>query len=176
VTLLNSGGPESIYAFNGLVNNHVYALGRNGSRLLAGTLGGLSVIQDGFVRTSYTTANSPLKQNWISAVVPQDSSWFIGTYGAGVIELNNDGKWTEFPDFPAHAVINPNAMMAIHGHILAGTLDRGLLNYDPASQRWTPLNDGLPSLNVTTLAASADKLFVGTDNGIIQMPLERVLP
>jgi ligand-binding sensor domain-containing protein len=66
-------------------------------------------------------------------------------------------------------------MLAVRGHVLAGTLDRGLLNYDPASQRWTPLNDGLPSLNVTALAANSDKLFVATDNGIIQMPLERVL-
>jgi len=174
VTLLNSDGPESIYAFQGLVNNHVYALGLNGSRLLAGTLGGLSVIQDGFVRASYTTSNSPLKQNWISAVATSGDTWFIGTYGGGVIQLDAKGQWTEFPDFPPQTVINPNAMLVVSNHVLAGTLDRGLLVYDPAGHRWRPMNDGLPSWNVTALTASADKVFIGTDNGIVRMPIERM--
>ncbi len=175
VTLMDSGGPESIYAFHGLANNHVYTLGFNGSRLLAGTLGGLSVIQDGFVRASYTTSNSPLKQNWISAVVPFNNAWFIGTYGGGVIQLDAGGQWTEFPDFPRQTVINPNAMLVVAGRVLAGTLDRGLFVYDPAGHRWTPSTDGLPSLNVTALAASSDRLFIGTDNGIVRMPIERLL-
>jgi ligand-binding sensor domain-containing protein len=176
VTLMDSSGPESIYAFQGLVNNHVYALGVNGSRLLAGTLGGLSVIQDGFVRASYTTSNSPLQQNWISAIVPLGDTWFIGTYGGGVIQFSADGQWTEFPDFPRSAVINANAMLAVSERVLAGTLDRGLFIYDPAGHRWTPMTVGLPSMNVTALAASADKVFVGTDNGIVQMPIERLSP
>jgi ligand-binding sensor domain-containing protein len=176
VTLMDSAGPESIYAFHGLANNHVYTLGSNGSRLLAGTLGGLSVIQDGFVRASYTTSNSPLKQNWISAVVPFNNAWFIGTYGGGVIQLDADGQWTEFPDFPPQTVINPNAMLVVAGRVLAGTLDRGLFVYDPAGNRWTPATGGLPSLIVTALAASSGKLFIGTDNGIVRMPIERLLP
>jgi hypothetical protein len=44
-------GTHSLYAFHGLVNNHVYALGARGDgRVLAGTLGGLSLLQDGTVR------------------------------------------------------------------------------------------------------------------------------
>ena len=175
VTLLASGGPESIYAFHGLVNNHVYALGSSETRLLAGTLGGLSVIEGGFVRASYTTGNSPLKQNWISAVVPVGNTWFVGTYGGGVLQFDADGRWTEFPDFPPQTVINPNAMLAVSNLVLAGTLDRGLLVYNSTQHRWAPMTDGLPSLNVTALAASADKLFIGTDNGIVRMPVERLL-
>jgi ligand-binding sensor domain-containing protein len=174
VTLLNAGGPESIYAFHGLVNNHVYTLASNDSRLLAGTLGGLSVIQDGLVRRSYTAANSLLKQNWVSAIVPLENSWFVGTYGAGVVQLDGDGQWHEFPDFPASTVINPNAMLAVSNRILAGTLDRGLFVYNSTDHRWVPVTDGLPSTNVTALAASSGKLFIGTDNGIVSMPVERL--
>jgi hypothetical protein len=36
------------------------------------------------------------------------------------------------------------------------------------------LTDGLPSLNVTALAASSDTVYIGTDNGIVQMPIERL--
>jgi len=175
ITLLDQSGPQSIYAFHGLTNNHVYTLGLNGSQLLAGTLGGLSVIQDGFVRTSYTTANSPLKQNWISAVVPAGGGWFVGTYGGGILKLDADGEWTDFPDMPPRSVVNPNAMLAVSDRIVAGTLDKGLLIYNPADSRWTTLTEGLPSLNVTALAASASQLFIGTDNGVVRMPVERVL-
>src|SRR6267378_4471151 len=175
VTLFDAGGPQSIYAFHGLANNHVYALGQSGSRLFAGTLGGLSVIDAGFVRANYTTSNSPLKQNWISAVVPFGGGWFIGTYGGGVLQLDADGQWTDFPDMPPHTVINPNAMLAVSNRILAGTLDRGLLVYDSVEHRWTPITAGLPSLNVTALAASDGRIFVGTDNGIVRMPMEGLL-
>lgn len=174
VTLLNTGGPESIYAFHGLVNNHVYSLGASGSSLFAGTLGGLSLIQDGFVRTNYTTSNSPLKQNWISAVLPFGDKWLVGTYGGGIFQLDADGQWTTFSDIPPNTVINPNAMLAVSNRVVAGTLDRGLLVYDPASGRWTSSTDGLPSFNVTAFAASAGKLYVGTDNGIVVMPVERL--
>jgi ligand-binding sensor domain-containing protein len=174
VTLLDAGGPESIYAFHGLANNHVYSLASSGSRLMAGTLGGLSVIQDGFVRASYTASNSRLKQNWISAVVPLGDSWLIGTYGGGVVQLDPGGQWRDFPDFPAQTVVNPNAMLAVSNRVLAGTLDRGLFVYSAAEHRWTPVTDGLPSLNVTALAASSTNVFIGTDNGIVRMPIERL--
>jgi ligand-binding sensor domain-containing protein len=175
VTLLNAAGPESIYAFHGLANNHVYTLAFNGSRLLAGTLGGLSLIDDGFVRASYTTANSPLKQNWISAVVRSGDAWFIGTYGGGVLQMDAHGNWDDSPGAPPNTVINPNAMIAVSNRVFAGTLDRGLLAYDPAAHRWAPMVEGLPSLNVTALAASSTTLFIGTDNGVVRMPIEKVL-
>ena len=70
LTFLDSGGARSMYAFQGLVNNHVYALGVSGDELLAGTLGGLSVIGNGDVQVNYTTTISSLKHNWITAVVP----------------------------------------------------------------------------------------------------------
>ena len=40
ITFLDESGAHSIYAFQGLVNNHVYALGADGDKLVAGTLGG----------------------------------------------------------------------------------------------------------------------------------------
>ena len=50
ITFLTATGARSIYTFHGLVNNHVYTLGAEGARLLAGTLGGLSVLDEGQVR------------------------------------------------------------------------------------------------------------------------------
>ena len=85
-----------MYAFQGLVNNHVYALGVSGNALMAGTLGGLSLLDKGNVQFNYTTASSGLKHNWITAVVPVGQEWMVGTYGAGVLALDRSGHFHSF--------------------------------------------------------------------------------
>jgi ligand-binding sensor domain-containing protein len=170
LTFFDSTGARSLYAFHGLVNNHAYALGVSDNaadpRLMVGTLGGLSVLQGGFVRASYTTANSGLKHNWITALAPVDDEWFAGTYGAGVLKMNDRGTWEIFADMPGDLVINPNAMLTTKSRVYAGTLKRGLWIFDRERQRWTEMDKGLPSLNVTALAEKDGSLFVGTDNGL----------
>jgi len=88
LTFLDVSGARSMYAFQGLVNNHVYALGVSGDQLVAGTLGGLSVLEKGDVTANYTTATSSLKHSWITAVVPVGTEWMVGTYGAGILGLD----------------------------------------------------------------------------------------
>ena len=50
--------------------------------------------------------------------------------------------------------VNPNAMLVTSSYVLAGTLGQGLYLYDRQSERWSVIRDGLPSLNVTALAAA----------------------
>jgi ligand-binding sensor domain-containing protein len=175
LTFIDSSGTHSVSDFHGLVNTHVYALGASGSELLAGTLGGLSVFEGGVVRASYTTANSSLKHNWITAIVPVGPDWFVGTYGAGVLRLDPSGQWQSFADLKPPVEINPNAMLVTPSRVYAGSLGRGLYIYDRASSRWTARTAGLPSANVTALAARAGELYVGTDNGLVRVS-ERSLP
>jgi hypothetical protein len=94
ITFLDRSGAHSIYAFQGLVNNHVYALGANGDKLVAGTLGGLSLLAGGEVRKNLSTATSGLKHNWITALAAVGNEWLVGTYGAGVMRLTADGSVT----------------------------------------------------------------------------------
>ncbi len=168
ITLFDSSGARSLYAFHGLVNNHVYALAGTGDHLLAGTLGGLSILDGGIVRASYTTANSGLKHNWITAIVPVDSEWFVGTYGAGVLRFDQTGHWQTFPDLDRRFEVNFNAMLATPRAIYAGSLAGGLYVYGRANGRWRNITSGLPSRNVTALAAHGDFIYVGTDNGLIR--------
>ena len=169
ITTIDSSGTSSIYAFHGLVNNHVYTLGAAGSRLLAGTLGGLSILDSGFVSASYTTANSNLKHNWITAIVRAGDGWFIGTYGAGVLKLDAAGHWSTFADWRSPTVINPNAMLATDRAVYAGTLGEGLAIYNRGSGRWIFHTAGLPSLNVTALARGNGYLYIGADNGLVRI-------
>ena len=152
LTFLDATGARSMYAFQGLVNNHVYALGVSGDELMAGTLGGLSQLEKGDVQVSYTTATPGLKHNWITAVVPVGGEWMIGTYGAGVLGLDRAGHFHSFETATGPFEINPNAMLVTPTHVFAGTLGNGLYVYERQSDRWFAVERGLPSANVTALA------------------------
>ena len=169
LTFLDPSGPSSLYAFNGLVNNHVYALASSGEQLLAGTLGGLSVLDRGSITTNYTAATSGLKHNWITAVVPFGSEWMIGTYGAGILGLDSSGHFHTFETASGQFEVNPNAMIVTPGYVLAGTLGHGLFVYDRQSGRWSVIDAGLPSSNVTALAAGNGYIYIGTDNGLVRI-------
>lgn len=175
LSFIDASGISSIYAFQGLVNNHVYALASDGARTLAGTLGGLSVLDGEAVRASYTTANSALKHNWITSIVPvtngaRGMEWFVGTYGAGVLRLDAAGRWEPFEDLRGMLEINTNAMAVSPSAVYAGTLDRGLAVYSRSSGRWKFFVSGLPSANVTAVEVRGGVLYIGTDNGLVKVP------
>jgi ligand-binding sensor domain-containing protein len=170
LTFADAGGMRSLYAFHGLVNNHAYALAASGERLLVGTLGGLSVLEGDAIRANYTTANSKLRHNWITAIVQVGAEWFVGTYGAGVQRFDAAGQWQTFPDLRAPFEVNSNAMLATDRKVYAGSLAGGLYVYDRAAGRWSNLTAGLPSRNVTALAAHGGYVYVGTDNGLVRFP------
>lgn len=174
LTFLDARGARSMYAFQGLVNNHVYALGVSGDELMAGTLGGLSVLNKGDVTANYTTTTSNLKHNWITAVAPVDSGWMVGTYGAGVLGLDRSGTFHSFEIASGPFEINFNAMLVTASYVFAGSLERGLYVYDRHSGRWSVIHDGLPSENVTALAAANGFIYVGTDNGLVRIPEQKL--
>jgi ligand-binding sensor domain-containing protein len=174
LTFLDSTGAHSMYAFHGLVNNHVYALGVSGDELIAGTLGGASVLDKGNVAANYTTATSNLKHNWITAIVPVGDDWMVGTYGAGILGLDHSGRFHSFENASGPFEVNPNAMLVTPGYVLAGTLGNGLYLYDRQSGRWSVIANGLPSLNVTALARGNGYIYIGTDNGLVRIPEQKL--
>jgi ligand-binding sensor domain-containing protein len=176
ITFLGADGARSLYAFQGLVNNHVYTLGVSGRELLAGTLGGISVLDRGQIAGSYTTANSGLKQNWISAVVRVGQDWMVGTYGGGIVRLDDSGRFHSYPVATDRFEVNPNAMLVTEQHVFAGSLAQGLYVYDRGTDRWSELTAGLPSENVTALSESNGYIYIGTDNGLVRAREEDLQP
>ncbi len=176
LTFLDANGARSMYAFQGLVNNHVYALGVWGDELMVGTLGGLSVIGKDEIPVNYTSGASGLKHNWITAVVPVGEEWMVGTYGGGVLGLDGEGRFRSFEKATGEIVVNPNAMLVTPRHVLAGTLGDGLYVFDRETQRWRVVKEGLPSFNVTALAQSGGNIYVGTDNGLVRIQEQKLQP
>ncbi|HVN09237.1 MAG TPA: hypothetical protein VMV61_09705 [Patescibacteria group bacterium] len=176
LTFLDRHGARSLYAFQGLVNNHVYALGVSGEELLAGTLGGISVIGGEAVQASYTVGNSGLQHNWITAVASVGEEWMVGTYGAGVLGMNRKGEFRALGTATGAFNVNSNAMLVTPEHVFAGSAGRGLYIYSRRSGRWTVMSDGLPSANVTALAAGRGFVYIGTDNGLVRVEEQRLEP
>jgi len=172
LSFLERGAVSSIYAFQGLVNNHVYTIAQAGpSILLAGTLGGVSVLKNGLVQASFTTANSELRQNWITSSAVYGGDVYLGTYGSGVMLMNSRFEMRAFREFAGKRVeINQNAMLATKNCIYAGTAGQGLAFLPAGQQRWHLWETGLPSANVTALASDGENLYIGTDNGLIRLP------
>jgi ligand-binding sensor domain-containing protein len=172
LTFVDAGqAPQSLYAFEGLVNNHVYALGiQSDGETLAGTLGGLSLLEHEAVQRNLTAANSGLKHNWITAIAPDaKDGWTVGTYGAGVMGISRDGRVRALtPGF----VVNPNAMLRTRQHVLVGSLGQGLWVESLANGRWTNVMRGLPSENVTAFAVREGIVYVGTENGLVKIAEE----
>ena len=175
ITFLDASGAHSLYAFQGLVNNHVYALGASGSSLVAGTLGGLSLLTGGEVRRNLTMGTSGLKHNWITALAGVGGDWMVGTYGAGVLRLGADGSVTSTEMTRAGMVVNPTALVADGRVVLAGTLGGGLLVGDATGTRWKTVTAGLPSLNVTALAVRGGVVYVGTESGLVKIAEDKLL-
>lgn len=169
ITFLDASGAHSLYAFEGLGNNHVYALGVHGDELVAGTLGGISLLTDGRVRANLKMATSGLKANWITALAGVGGDWLVGTYGEGVMRLASDGSVTPTEATQTGVVVNPAAMAADGRVVLAGTLSHGLLVGDGMGTRWKTVTAGLPSLNVTAVAIHDGVVYVGTANGLVKI-------
>jgi ligand-binding sensor domain-containing protein len=174
ITFLDSSGAHSIYAFQGLVNNHVYALGASRDRLLVGTLGGLSLLTGGQVQRNLTTGNSGLRPNWITGLAAVGDGWLIGTYGGGVLRLDAQGTITATDATGDGVIVNPGAILADGHLVLAGTLGQGLLVGDATGTRWKIVTAGLPSLNVTALAVDKGIVYVGTENGLVKIAQDKL--
>jgi ligand-binding sensor domain-containing protein len=98
----------------------------------------------------------------------------VGTYGAGILGLDRSGHFHTFENASGAFEVNPNAMLVTPNHVLAGTLGKGLYVFDRQSERWSIIDHGLPSLNVTALAVGGGYLYIGTDNGLVRIPEQKL--
>jgi len=170
---LDGGTIRSIYHLHGLVNNHVYTLaGLSDKKVLVGTLGGLNEVSDLKVLSSHTRESGGLRSAWITALLPLDDGILVGTYGGGLSLYREEGV-VELDSAHADAEVNFNAMARAGGFLLVGTLRHGLLvGRDPDT--WRSLTDGLPSPNVTAVQPLGDRILLGTDAGLLLLPLEHL--
>jgi ligand-binding sensor domain-containing protein len=160
---------QNLFALHGLASNHVYCADSLGKRVYLGTLGGISVLEEGQITITWNTANSGLAANWVNALAVLGPRLFVGTYGGGIQSVDLDGQWTDYSESIGRFEVNPNAMAVDGGRLYAGTLDQGIQIYDDRQGHWQQVREGLPSQNVTAFAFTSDRVLVGTDGGLVEI-------
>lgn len=173
-------GPDikSLYAFNGLVNNHVYSVAPEGDNIYVGTLGGISTVYNNnmSVGQSWTHMDSSLRQNWVNALLSVDRRLFVGMYGAGLQARTQSGDWITFDQLPDRFEVNGNALYADDRYLFCGTLDRGFYYMDRKTMQWRQFREQpLPGSNVTAFAGGPPGfLYVATDRGLLRLKYDKL--
>lgn len=173
-SLLEDHNIKSLYAFHGLVNNHVYSIAARGDQIYVGTLGGISRISNMRVVSSWTQMDSGLRRNWVNALLALDNRLLVGTYGSGIQARSETGDWTGFDSLPENFEVNPNAFFYDGRFVFCGTLDRGVYVYDTQRNRWKQILRELPGPDATAFARDGNALYVATDRGLLQISYDKL--
>ena len=152
----------------GLADNFVWDLVRDGERLLVGTLAGLSVVGESGVERQATLARqvSRLQIRDVRAVVRTADGVWIGTFGAGLWRIRTGNVQ---PTRVGAETVN-------RVRALSNTSSGVVIAHELGAHRWagTTLTrigpNGLPSADVTALARAFGATWVGTfDQGLARI-------
>jgi hypothetical protein len=168
-------GSGLLSAFHGLPGNQALALAA-GDGLFVGTPSGLGVLDGRRVRWRATGSDGRLPHPWVQALLLAEDGLYVGTYGGGIARRPSDRgapDGTALEPFPETEgmKIAAGGLLEAGGRLYAGTEGRGLLRLRRDRSRFEPLALPLPSPRVTALAARAGELWVGTEEGLLRLPL-----
>jgi hypothetical protein len=169
--------PDSslLSAFHGLPGNQALALAA-GDSLFVGTPSGLGALEGRRVRWRATGSDGRLPHPWVQALLIAEDGLYVGTYGGGIarrgrVRPTADGAALEpFPETEGMK-ISTGCLAEVGGRLFAGTEGRGLLRLSRDRTRFESQALPLPSPRVTALASRDGELWVGTDEGLVRVPL-----
>jgi hypothetical protein len=168
-------GASLVSAFHGLPGNQATALAA-GESLFVGTPSGLGALDGRRVRWRAAGNEGRLPHPWVQALLVTEKALYVGTYGGGLARRARvrgiaDGSALEpFPETEG-VKTSAGALVEAEGRVFAGTEGRGLWRLRADGERFELLALPLPSPRVTALAARAGELWVGTDEGLVHVPL-----
>lgn len=169
-------GARFVSAFHGLPGNQALALVA-GESLFVGTPSGLGAVNGSRVAWRVSAGDGKLPNPWVTALVLQGDDLLIGTYGGGVTrrlahrtDPSPVGTYQPFLETEGLKV-NPGCLVEGGGRYYLGTDGRGLYRLSADGKVFQPLKVPLPSPHITAILPSPDALFVGTDEGLVRIPL-----
>ncbi len=169
-------GPRLLSAFHGLPGNQALALA-SGNRLFVGTPSGLGALAGSRVAWRVVAGEGKLPHPWVTSLALFREALYVGTYGGGVArrsrpatDEDGSGAFEAFVETEGLKV-NSGCLVEAGGRLYLGTDGGGLFRLSRDGRRFAAVAVGLPSPRVTALAAGAEALFVGTDEGLARISL-----
>jgi len=160
VYLSTNNGTSWIAVDSGLTSSRVYAFCVVGSALYAATDGGIFVSTNSGTSWTSTGYSGPA----VTALAFSDTSFFAGTFGAGIYLSSDTGKtWT-----PANSGLtrgNITALGISGSSVFAGTDGGGIFLSTNNGGGWTAVNSGVNAAYVHAFAFSGGDVFAGTSGG-----------
>jgi len=174
-------GRTLLSAFHGLPGNQAIALAEQDA-LFVGTPSGLGALVGRRVLWRVTAGEGKLPHPWVTALLPQEDGLLVGTWGGGIVRRRDNGRAGATP--PADAAsweafaeteglqVSPGALTVVDGRVWAGTDAAGLWRQTRDRARFERVRVALPSERVSALFAEAGALWIGTDQGVVRLPVE----
>lgn len=175
-------GTRLLSAFHGLPGNQAVAL-LSDEVLFVGTPSGLGAIGDRRVRFRVAGGEGRLPHPWVTALALSRGGLFVGTYGGGIVRRTASGvdapvtradraRYEPFVETEG-LKINAGCLVEAEGRLYAGTDGKGLYRLSADGRAFEPVAAALPSRRITALLPGRGELFVGTDEGVARLPLDR---
>lgn len=158
-------------AAHGLPSDHLYSVAAlPGGGAVAGTLHGLVRVRPGGGLEVTRPGDGRLPDGWIQALLPTDEGLWIGTYDAGLVR-SRGGRLERLAEGIGRpwGRVNPGALAVHQGRLFVGTQGGGLLAVEDGRVRRYTTAQGLPSDDVTGLAADGASLWVATRGGLARL-------
>jgi hypothetical protein len=176
------GGGALLSAFHGLPGNQALALAEQGALYVA-TPSGLGAVAGRRVLWRVTAGEGKLPHPWVTALEPEGEGLLVGTWGGGLVRrlrgdrpaapgARTDGaRYQPFAETEGLAV-SPGAIAIADGRAFVGTDAHGLWVETRDHSRFERVALPLPSPRVSALLAEPRVLWVGTDEGLVRLPLD----
>jgi hypothetical protein len=175
------GGGALLSAFHGLPGNQALALAE-ADALYVATPSGLGAVAGRRVLWRVTAGEGKLPHPWVTALAPEGEGLLIGTWGGGLVRRLPGGRppaagartdaarYFHFAETEGLAV-SPGAIAVAEGRAFFGTDAHGVWLQARDRARFERLSLPLPSARVSALLAEPGLLWVGTDEGLVRVPL-----
>jgi photosystem II stability/assembly factor-like uncharacterized protein len=139
----------------GLQNRMVISLSVSKDLVLAGSLGGVHYAR----RPSLSWKEAGLKNLYLPSLAIGKDRWYAGNDGGSVYFSQDKGYfWTQ----QAVGYNQVSTLLEMGQSLFAGIAGGGVFRSDDQGQTWTEANEGLQSLQVSSLVARGSLLFAGT--------------
>ncbi|MFK7949211.1 MAG: histidine kinase [Saprospiraceae bacterium] len=148
------------------VNYRVYSIIKVGDHYWLGTTNGLYEYDGEEARL---TNISQLQNSWITKIIKQDNSVWVGTQTDGLFKIRNKKIVAHYNK--KNGLISNNCKQLViepNGVVWIGT-NKGINKINAVTGEIELINnlDGLPNNDITALASDNQKIYVGTSEGLI---------